>query len=145
MHLISARDALIQRKFLADSSEENHPESGPLSEISRLNYIGGFRVWTSVFVQNPGTVGIDEFVRVDQKRSEITFRLQNGPVKEVGQNGCQVDTMIESAWIIIDALNKKFPSSYNRRALFHLELALNRLSDRNRDRENRGVEGRSEV
>ena len=83
MHLLSARDVLIQRKFLADSSEENNHEPGPLSEISRLNYIDGFRVCTSVFVKNSSTVGIDEFIRVDQKRSEITFRLQNGPVKEL--------------------------------------------------------------
>ncbi len=71
----------------------------------------------------------------------ISFKLQEGPIKEVGENGCQVDELIGAALIILRSFNKTFPCRENSIAITKLEEALHRLADRTRDREKRGVEG----
>ena len=38
---------------------------------------------------------------------ERYIKIQNGPIKENGVNGCQVDTIIEATKAIIEGLNKK--------------------------------------
>jgi hypothetical protein len=73
----------------------------------------------------------------------ISFRIQNGPIKEVGVNGCQVDTLIYAARAIIDGLHKKFPCRENLMVLGRLADALYWLEIRKRNREKRGVEGKS--
>ena len=77
--------------------------------------------------------------------NSISFTLQSGPIKEHGVNGCQVDTIIEAALIILRGLNKNYPSGYNLAAMEHLEQALANLELRKADREARGVEGTSNV
>ena len=72
----------------------------------------------------------------------IMFKIQNGPIKEHGVNGCQVDTLIHAAKVILEGLNKKSPSNYNKAAILGLELAINQLKARTEDREARGVEGK---
>lgn len=81
------------------------------------------------------------FVYVRNDVNSISFTLQNGPVKENGINGCQVDTVIEAARTIIDGLNKKFPCRENSLAITKLDEALHWLKARTRNREARGVEG----
>ena len=49
------------------------------------------------------------FIYLRKDKNSLAFTLQNGPIKEVGVNGCQVDTLIEAARLIIDEFNKKFP------------------------------------
>ena len=44
------------------------------------------------------------FVYVRHDVNSISFTIQNGPIKEVGVNGCQVDTLIETASIISSSL-----------------------------------------
>ena len=83
----------------------------------------------------------NKFIVVNLKDSTITFTLQNGPIKENGVNGCQVDTLVSVAAGIIDKLNKKFRCSYNERAVECLSVAYNLLKDRKKDREKRNVEG----
>jgi hypothetical protein len=86
----------------------------------------------------------DEFpINITEKMNTISFRLQNGPIKEFGVNGCQVDTMIEAAKLIIGGLNKKFPCEDNKMAVIHLNSALKYLEKRKADREKRNVEGYS--
>lgn len=75
----------------------------------------------------------------------ISFRIQNGPIKEVGVNGCQVDTMIEAAKLIIEELNKKFPCDENDMIVSKLEAALDWSAKRKANREARGVEGLNKV
>ena len=84
------------------------------------------------------------FIYVRHDVNSISFTIQNGPVKEVGVNGCQVDTLIEAAYIIIEGLNMKFPCPENVRALDSLAKALCALKARKSEREARGVEGRDE-
>ena len=71
--------------------------------------------------------------------AEVCF--QDGPIKEVGINGIQNEPVIA---ILIDRLNyldSQFSSPYNKAAIYHLQLALDSLQQRTKDRQDRGVEG----
>lgn len=84
------------------------------------------------------------FVYVRNDVNSLSFTLQKGPIKEVGINGCQVDTIIEASKLIIEGLNKKFPCRENSIVIANLEEALLWLMKRKLNRERRGVEGKSE-
>jgi hypothetical protein len=71
----------------------------------------------------------------------VTFTIQNGPIKEVGVNGCQIDEVIEWARNTIDGFNKSFPCRENSLAITKLDEALLWLLKRKMDRDARGVEG----
>ena len=83
----------------------------------------------------------NKFIYVRQDKNSISFTIQNGPIKENGVNGCQVDTIIEAAKIIINGLNKNFPCKENEKAIEKLTEALMWLEERKKERKNRGVEG----
>lgn len=85
------------------------------------------------------------FVYIRHDKNSISFTLQNGPIKEVGVNGCQVDTLIHAARTIIEGLNAKYPSKWNDIAIQNLWNAIYALEDRKQDREARGVEGTSQA
>jgi hypothetical protein len=80
-----------------------------------------------------------EFVTVNG--STITFQIQDGPIKEHGVNGCQIDDMIIVAKEIIESFNGKFPCDENASAIEYLDSALYSLGERKKNREQRGVEG----
>ena len=80
-------------------------------------------------------------VRIHNDLNTISFQIQNGPVKENGINGCQVDTLIHAAMAIIIGLNNKFPCKENCEAIDYLGDALMSLKARTTDREQRKVEG----
>lgn len=82
---------------------------------------------------------------VDHDVNMISFRIQNGPIKEVGKNGCQVVDIIAVAKHIVEKLNEKFPSDYNQHTLYHLNEAIKWQDQRTKDREARGVEGKSQA
>ena len=77
------------------------------------------------------------FIRDD--KSSITFTIQNGPIKEVGTNGCQVDTIIEAAKLIVEELNKQFPCRENSMVITKLDEALLWSMKRKMDREKRNI------
>lgn len=83
------------------------------------------------------------FIYLRHDVNSLSFNLQNGPVKEKGVNGCQVDTMIEAAKVILEGLNKQFPCRENSSAITKLDEALMWLQKRKTDREKRNVEGKS--
>ena len=85
------------------------------------------------------------FVYVRHDKNSLSFTLQNGPTKENGVNGCQVDTLIEAAKIIIEGLNSEFPCRENALAITKLEEALLWLGKRKADREKRSVEGFNKI
>lgn len=85
----------------------------------------------------------DSPIYVDHDVNMISFRIQNGPVKEVGKNGCQVTDIIATAKHMIEQLNKKFPCRENAMTITHLDEALLWQMKRTMDREARGVEGTS--
>ena len=47
---------------------------------------------------------------INHEKNRISFRIQNVPIKEVGINVCQVDTIIHAAKKILEGLDAKFPS-----------------------------------
>jgi len=81
------------------------------------------------------------FVYVRHDVNSLSFTLQNGPVKENGVNGCQIDTVIQAAKVILEWLNKNFPCRENACAITKLDEALHWLDHRTKDREARAVEG----
>lgn len=85
------------------------------------------------------------FIYVRHDVNSISFTVQNGPIKEVGLNGCQVNEIIETAKVILEGLNKKFPCRENSSAITKLDEALMWLEKRTKDRESRGVEGESKA
>lgn len=87
----------------------------------------------------------DKFIIVEHDVKSITFFLQDGPIKEVGKNGCQVTDMIAVAKHIIEKLNEKFQCAENEQTLYHLKKALHFQHLRTAMREKRGVEGTSNV
>lgn len=84
-------------------------------------------------------------VYVRHDKNSISFTLQNGPIKENGVNGCQVDTLIYAAKEIIAGFQSKHPCDENRHAIDWLNNALAALEQRKKRREARGVEGTSKV
>ena len=50
--------------------------------------------------------------------------LQDGPIKEVGINGCQIDDIIEWAKARIEFFNSKFPCRENSMIITKLDEAL---------------------
>jgi len=75
----------------------------------------------------------------------IAFRIQKGPIKENGVNGCQVDAMVLATKEIITGLNAQFPCEENEKVIYHLEQASLWLRKRKENREQRGVEGTNQA
>lgn len=122
-----------------------------LETLKGVTELGGFRVLQERPKKPDGSVDWPRFdelrktqpIYVDHDVNMISFRIQNGPIKEVGVNGCQVDTLIETAMVMLEGLNARFPCEENERAIRRLGLALVDLEDRKKSREARGVEGTS--
>lgn len=85
------------------------------------------------------------FIYVRHDVNSISFTIQNGPVGEKGVNGCQVDTIIEAAKVILEGLNKQLPCRENSVAITKLDEALLWLMKRRHDRHIRGVEGTAQA
>ena len=117
-----------------------------LETLQGLKEIGGFKITRG----KPDTMSWAEFdelrkecpIHITDNMNMISFKIQNGPIKEVSVNGCQVDTMIEAAKMVIEGLNKKFPCRENSVAITKLDEAILWLQKRKLDREKRGVEGK---
>lgn len=83
----------------------------------------------------------NHFVYMRPEIGSISFQIQDGPIKEVGLNGCQVDTIIAFATTLLESFNKQFPCRENSLAITKLQEAYFWLKARKKDREARGVEG----
>lgn len=78
------------------------------------------------------------FIYIRNDKNSIAFTLQNGPIKEVGVNGCQVDTLIQAAAMIIQGLEDKENGRYsckeNKKVIYYLGAALGELQARKKNR-----------
>jgi len=110
-----------------------------LETLKDVNEIGGFRIGRDYESFK------EDFIFVDERSNFIQFTIQNGPIKEVGVNGCQVVTMIQAAKLIFEKLNEKWPCIENIETIFHLAQAIVEQENRTKSREARGVEGTSQV
>lgn len=106
-----------------------------LETLKDLTEVDGFSVGRTI-------EGAD-YIFIDDDANIILFEIQNGPIKEKGVNGCQVDQIIHVAKLMIEGLDKKFPCQENKGAIASLEGALLWLDKRKNNREARGVEGTS--
>ena len=84
-------------------------------------------------------------ISIADTQNMISFKIQDGPIKENGHNGCQVDEIVSTALLMIKGLNKKFPSDFNVKAMTSLYEAYSWLQQRKHDREIRGVEGQNKA
>lgn len=70
------------------------------------------------------------------------IQFQNGPVKEHGVNGCQIEDIIENVLLPrLNALNERFKCRENALAITKLEETLLWLNRRTQNRIAKGVEG----
>lgn len=120
-----------------------------LETLKGITKIDGFDV---VVVKEEGagcgvdyTMGKQNPVMINHIDNRIEFQVQKGPIKENGVNGCQVDTIIATAKIIIEGLNKNFPCRENSIVITKLDEAIMWLKKRKQDREERGVEGKNKA
>lgn len=111
-----------------------------LETLKGVTHIGGYGV-CAMDAGEDAMGDAEGFVRVDHEGGAIRFQIQTAPIKEVGVNGCQLDTLIHTAKHMLDTLNRKFHSPFNDAASEHLYQALKQLTLRTTDREERGVEG----
>jgi len=81
------------------------------------------------------------YILHSHKSNTLIFKIQDGPVKENGINGCQVDEIIKTAKIMIEGLNFNFDCIENKMAINKLDEAIIWLEKRKRNRIKRGVEG----
>lgn len=122
-----------------------------LKTLMGVTKIGEFDVLAERPLKADGTVDWPMFdmfreskpIFVDHAVNMVSFKIQDGPVKEKGINGCQVDTLIETAKIMVEGLNKTFPCRENALVITKLEEALHWLDHRKKNRVARGVEGES--
>lgn len=87
--------------------------------------------------------GYGPHMEIGSDQNTIKFTLQEGPIKENGMNGCQIDRIIWAAATILRAFNKQFPCRENSCAITHLDEAMMWLEKRTKDREKRNAEGRN--
>ena len=92
-----------------------------------------------------GDFGFGPYVQINQENDVLTIKFQKGPIREVGENGTQIDTLIEIGREIIDSLNRALPCRENALAITKMDEALLWLWKRRADREKRRVEGRNEA
>lgn len=124
-----------------------------LETLKDIKSIGGYDVLSERPINSTGGIDwplFDELretkpIYIDHDVNMISFRIQNGPIKENGVNGCMVGTLIHAAKIILEGLNEKFPSKYNDRSIHDLSMAIEAQDQRTKDRQNRGVEGLSKA
>lgn len=111
-----------------------------LVTLADKKQIGGFEVTRGV-----SNFSKDRPIFIHDEENQLCFKIQNGPIKEYGVNGCQVDTVIETAKLIIEGLNSRFPCRENSIAITKLDEALMWLNKRKQDRIARGAEGENKA
>lgn len=83
------------------------------------------------------------FIYVRRDKNSLSFTIQNGPIKEVGVNGCQIDHIVMAVVEMLKEVQTKHPCKENACAITKFEEGLHWLEARKRDREKRNVEGTS--
>lgn len=114
-----------------------------LETLKDVKEIGGFKTFQQEPGDEPAWPGPTHPVYIDPIDNVLMFKIQKGPIKEVGVNGCQVDTIIHAAKKVLEGLNKNYPCRENACAITKLDEAIHWLDHRTKDRETRGVEGTS--
>lgn len=117
-----------EKVIVMDELKKNHPEM--FNESGSMDYA---RFEKEIRPNFP--------IQVRHDKNSIAFTIQNGPIKEVGKNGCQVEDIIAAAKVIIEGLNAKYPCRENAMVITKLDEAILWSKKRTSDREARKVEG----
>lgn len=83
------------------------------------------------------------FIKIEG--NTVVFTLQDGPIKENGVNGCQIDDVIRFARDRIQTFQSALPCRENDKALEKLDETLMWLDLRTKNRMLRNVEGTSAI
>jgi len=75
--------------------------------------------------------------------NSVTFKIQDGPIGDVGINGIQVTDMLNFVKEVYKSLNHAFPCRENSITITKIEEAIHWQDARTKDREGRGVEGQN--
>lgn len=105
-----------------------------LETLKGIKEIGGFPI---------GEEGTP--VLLDFEDNLLAIQFQNGPIKEVGVNGVQIETLVHIYSRIVEEFNKKFPHPENDVILKHAKGIIEATKRRKKERESRGVEGQSKL
>lgn len=127
-----------------DKPIQNKDDSMALETLKGVEEIGGFKVVDMNAIRDE-KIRPFNYIYVRHDVNSISFNIQNGPIKENGINGCQVVTMLETALVMINKLNEKFPCHENDRTIMNLNEAIDWQYARTKNRERRGVEGTSQI
>jgi len=130
--LENVKDILGEKVIVMDELREKFPDK--FNESGSMDY-----KWFKKDIRP------NNFIYVRKDVNSISFTLQKGAIKEVGKNGCDVACLIAAAGEMIQNANEKYPCDENEKAIEHLEQALRWLRERTKNREQRGVEGTSNV
>lgn len=87
----------------------------------------------------------NNFIYVRHDVNSLSFTIQNGPIKEVGKNGCQVEDVVAVARHIVAQLHSKVPCYENEMIITHLDQAIQWSKERTSNRVARQVEGKSKL
>lgn len=121
-----------EKIVIMDELREQYPER--FTETGAMDH-----VWFE------STIRPNAFIYVRHDKNSLAFTIQDGPIGEVGKNGCQVVDIIAVAKHMLEELNKKFPCRENSVTLTKLDEALMWQEKRTKNRLARGVEGTSQA
>lgn len=118
-------------------------EKMALEVLKDVKEIGGYEVAHVEFLAKEED--FRKHIIVNHGTNFIGFKIQNGPIKEVGVNGAQIEVLIEAAKLLIERHNELFPCIENVKAVEGLKDALAAIIMRKAKRLERGVEGEAKV
>lgn len=117
-----------------------------INSLKGVTQVAGEKVAHIEFQDAPVEINWSETpIVVNHVKNTITFKIQEGTIKENGKNGCQAVDMISVARAIIASLNTNIPCKENTKTLMHLDEAVEWQEARKANREARGVEGTREA
>lgn len=111
--------------------------------LDGVKKIGGYEVEHIKPDPNSDRESPSKFVRIHHGFNTISIQLQDGPIREVGENGAQVDTFIHVAKELLIAFNQMAQHPENEKAIDCLSGAIEALDRRTKERISRNVEGTS--
>lgn len=108
-----------------------------LETLRGLDSIGGFKTiiaengsLLNAFPEEDGPFPI----QINLDHNSVAVQIQNGPIKEVGVNGAQVETLVEIFQRIVEGLQEKFPYDENAEMIVHAQAILDLSAKRKADR-----------
>lgn len=111
-----------------------------VSVLKNVKELHGFGVH-HLYGEYPNFPEVMPFIMVDHDDQTLSFKIQNGPVKVVGINGCQVDCIVEAAIKMIEGFDAMAPCRENQMAIDGLKFALDAMAIRTMRRIKEQTEG----